>query len=114
LLKLGLQTNEVVAVAAQRQQRNRTFASAVALREFCREQNIEVSSINLVSLGVHARRSGLCFQRALGPDVQVGVIALEDKDYDPARWWAFSHGLKSVAGETLAFAYAWAALDYGD
>ncbi|MBX3744460.1 MAG: YdcF family protein [Verrucomicrobiae bacterium] len=110
---LGLPTNAIVAVEAPPADRNRTYTSALSFRDYCLDHGIELSSINLVSLGTHARRSGLCFQRALGPSIQVGLIAVPNREYDPNRWWAFSEGLKSVAGELVALAYAAARLDYG-
>ncbi len=114
LVKLGMGTNEVAAVPSRVRHRNRTFNSALALREYCRAQGIELTALNLVSQGAHARRSRLCFQRALGADVQVGIIALENREYDPARWWAFSEGLKTALGEPIGFVYAWLSIDYGD
>lgn len=110
---LGLPTNLVVAVEAPPADRNRTYTSAVSFRDHCRLHGIELSAINLVSLGTHARRSGLCFQRALGRSVHVGVIAVPNREYNPERWWAFSEGLKNVAGELVALAYAAIRLDYG-
>ncbi len=114
LVALGLPTNHVVAVTAPLRHRNRTYASAVALREYCASNRIDLDALNLVSLGAHARRSGLCFRRALGPGVRLGTIAIRDEGYEPDRWWAYSSGVKSVGGEILALAYAWIALDYGD
>ncbi len=114
LRSLGLSTNEVTAVSAPATRRNRTYVSAKALRDHCAAQGVRLGSVNLVSLGVHARRSRLCFQQALGKDAQVGVISVENLDYDPGRWWKFSEGVKEVAGETIAFTYAWLTIDHGD
>jgi hypothetical protein len=114
LLSLGAPTNAVTAVPTAEQHRNRTFASAVALREYCDANDIQVEAMNLVSVGPHSRRSRLCFDRAFDGKAKVGVIAIEDDLYDPRRWWAYSAGVKSVGGETLALIYAWLSVDYGD
>ncbi len=114
LRSLGLSSNEVTAVAALPTNRNRTYLSTVALHDYCVGSGISLDSVNLVSLGVHSRRSRLCLQRALGKDAKVGVIAVENLDYDPGRWWGYSEGIKEVGGETLAFAYAWLSIDYGN
>jgi uncharacterized SAM-binding protein YcdF (DUF218 family) len=113
LLRLGLTTNDVVAVPSVEWQRNRTYASALALREHCQRHGIPLTSINLVSVGPHTRRSGLCFRRALGSGVQVGLIAIDTRDYDVARWWKYSQGVKDMVGETFSIAYAWLSVDYG-
>lgn len=113
LLKLGLNTNEVVAVPNREWQRNRTFASALALRDYYRNQGLRPSSINLVSVGAHTRRSGICFRRALGDEIKVGLLAIDTREYDVNRWWKYSQGFKDVVGETLSVAYAWLTVDMG-
>ena len=55
--------------------RDRTYSSAVALRDWFREHNLQVRSLNIVTEGAHARRTRLLFEEALGRDVKVGVIA---------------------------------------
>ncbi|MBL9136435.1 MAG: YdcF family protein [Verrucomicrobiales bacterium] len=113
LLRLGLSTNEVKAVPNNTWQRNRTFAAALALGDHCQRSGIALTAINLVSVGPHTRRSGLCFRRALGRNVEVGLIAIDTQDYDVDRWWKFSQGVKDVVGETFSVAYAWLSVDYG-
>ncbi len=113
LLKLGIPTNQLLVVPSPRLDRNRTFASAIALRQFCDTNHLRLDSINLVSLGAHARRSRICFQAALADHVRVGIIAIENRDYDPVAWWKSSEGVKSVLSELLGLAYAWLAIDYG-
>jgi hypothetical protein len=36
--------------------------------------------INVITVGVHARRSRVLFEKALGPDVEVGVISVVDRE----------------------------------
>ena len=55
---------------------------------------------------VHARRTRLLFQKALGKDVQVGIIAVANVDYPANRWWHYSQGLKDVVSEFAAYLYA--------
>jgi hypothetical protein len=113
LIRMGLSSNVVTAVPSQVKHRNRTFGAAVALRDYCQEHRLRLDSFNLLTEGAHARRSWLCFRRALGGSCQVGIIALVDRDYDPHQWWRFSEGVKTMIGEPLGFLYAWLALDYG-
>lgn len=114
LRRLGLSPNEVTAVSAEPTYRDRTYLSAVALRDYCKNRGLTLDSLNLISLGAHTRRSGLCFRRAFGSQVAVGTIAVENLEYDPGRWWKFSEGVKEVAGEALAVTYAWLHADYGN
>jgi uncharacterized SAM-binding protein YcdF (DUF218 family) len=86
--------------------RDRTFSSAVALRDWLRAHGVFVQSLNLVTEDVHARRSRLLFQKAFGDGVTVGIIAVPNPDYDIRHWWRYSEGVRDVIGETLAYLYA--------
>ena len=86
--------------------RDRTYGSAVALRNWFRDHNTPVSRINLVTEDVHARRTRVLFEKALGKNVAVGIIAVPNPDYDWRRWWWYSEGVKAVGSEALAYVYA--------
>jgi hypothetical protein len=60
----------------------------------------------VVKEDAHARRTRLLFPKALGPDVEVGIIAVQTPDYDPKRWWRYSEGVRDVIGESIAYVYA--------
>jgi uncharacterized SAM-binding protein YcdF (DUF218 family) len=85
--------------------RDRTYGSAVALREWFSEHNMAVQSLNVVTESAHARRTRLLFGKALGKNVRVGVIAVPNPDYDKGRWWWYSEGVKDVGSEALAYLY---------
>jgi uncharacterized SAM-binding protein YcdF (DUF218 family) len=86
--------------------RDRTYSSAVALRNWFRDHGVSVQAINVVTEDVHARRTRLLFQDAFGPKVSVGVIAPQNNEYDPKRWWCYSEGVREILGETIAYVYA--------
>jgi hypothetical protein len=106
MLKFGLTTNEVQAVPAPYVGQDRTYTSAVCLAKWLRQHQVAVSSVHLMTQGVHARRSWLLYRKAFGKGVTVGVTALPDDDYDPVHWWRTSAGVRSVIGESLAYGYA--------
>jgi hypothetical protein len=64
------------------------------------------AEFNLISVGPHARRSRLLFEKAFGREVRVGIIALESQDYDPQHWWRSSMGVRVVTDELIAYSYA--------
>ena len=86
--------------------RDRTYNAAVALRNWFRQHNLAVASVNVVTEDVHARRTQLLFERALGNNVAVGIIAVSNPDYDARRWWHYSEGVKDVVNEAVAYTYA--------
>ena len=102
--KSGLSSN-VVAVPAPKVQRDRTYNSALALRKYLDEHGIPHSRVNLISVGVHSRRSRLLCQKAFGKGTRVGIIALTPMEYNPRRWWQSSQGFRAVMSETFAYAY---------
>lgn len=95
----------IVAVPAPASAQDRTFLSAVMLREWAKRNGAVLEAIDLVSAGVHARRSRRMFQAALGPEVAVGVLATAPVEYDARRWWTGSTGTKTVLGEAIALAW---------
>jgi hypothetical protein len=104
LVKLGLNTNVVLAVPAPSVTQDRTYRSAMALREWCRKRGAPPTRINLMTVGPHARRSRLLFAKVFR-ESKVGVISLPPNDYDPAHWWDSSAGVRTVLSEVFAYAY---------
>jgi len=86
--------------------RDRTYSSAVALKEWFHEHDVDIHSLNIVTEGTHARRTRLLFEEALGPEIKVGVIAVPSPDYDARRWWRYSEGVEEVITEAVAYVYA--------
>jgi hypothetical protein len=106
LIQLGVDTNLVEALPAARVSRDRTYASAVALYAWFQRHHIDATSLNIMTMADHSRRSRLLFRKALGRDYPVGIISIESQDYDPHRWWKSSEGVRTVVGELLAYGYA--------
>lgn len=106
LVRLGCDAKVVHAVPTPMVVKDRTYASAVALKKWMKEHNVSVKAINVYSMGAHSRRSCMLFQTAFGDDVEVGVVASPDRDFDPRRWWTSSSGFRSVTAEAIAYCYA--------
>jgi uncharacterized SAM-binding protein YcdF (DUF218 family) len=102
----GIPDERLVVVPTFESQRDRTYASAVALRDWFRDQKRVVAALNVVTEGPHSRRSRLMFEEAFGPQVAVGIVAIPDPDYESARWWKYSEGVKAVISEAAAYVYA--------
>jgi len=106
LKKWGVPDERLQMVPCRVTDRDRTYGSAVALRNWFRDHNTVVSGIDVITEDVHARRTRLLFQKAFGKDVQVGIIAVANVDYPANRWWHYSQGLKDVVSEFTAYLYA--------
>jgi hypothetical protein len=105
-IALGFDKDKVVAVPAPSVVKHRTAASAIALRDWLATSALKVDSINLYSIGTHARRSWMVFKEVLNPEIKVGIIAAESEDYNSQEWWKSSAGFRTVTGEIIAYIYA--------
>lgn len=106
LVQMGMSKDTVQAVPISYVRKDRTFASAEGLQNWLRQHGGVPKEINLISVGAHARRSRLLYQKAFGTSTQVGIIAVEDRSYDPSHWWRSSQGFRSVIDEMIAYGYA--------
>ncbi len=105
-MKLGVPAAALEAIPAPPVERDRSYASALALRQWLQEHGAVDAKINIAGNGAHSRRTRLVYEKALGPRVHVGISNVEEKSFDPNRWWASSAGFRTVLDETIAYAYA--------
>ena len=81
--------------------KDRTYHSILALQRRLNKEGLNEASIDVVSLGVHARRSWFLFEKIFS-SVNVGVIAISPNEYDVSRWWLSSRGVRNVISESIA------------
>lgn len=105
LRRLGVRQSRIVAVPKESVRRDRTYASAVAVRDWLRRSGLPVKSIDVFSLGPHARTTQWLFRMAIGDKVNVGVVAATPSAYDADRWWRWSSGVHTVIDETVSYLY---------
>jgi hypothetical protein len=89
----GLQISEAPSPITEQ---NRTFNSALMVGEWAERTGLKLAAIDVISRGPHARRSRLLFRQALGPQVDVGILAVRPHGYDPAAWWRNTSGARDV------------------
>ena len=105
--KLGFDMNQVRVVEVEFDiTKDRTYYSALAVGNWLKEHKPSCTSLNLVTLGCHGKRSKYLFQTAVGDSIDVGIISVVSRSYDPKRWWTSSFGFREVTKETLAWIYA--------
>ncbi|HEV2694564.1 MAG TPA: ElyC/SanA/YdcF family protein [Verrucomicrobiae bacterium] len=106
LAKAGVPAELLQMVPSHVAGRDRTYNSALALREWFRTNHLMVASVNVLTESAHARRTRLLFQEAFGKTTEIGIIAVQNPDYDPQHWWRYSEGVREVLGESIAYLYA--------
>jgi hypothetical protein len=100
----GLPESAVVAVPSPASAQDRTFLSAVMVREWTKRNRVDAKSIDIFSEGAHARRSRLLYQEAFGPDVTVGVLAAPSRTAGD-DWWRTAQGAREVLDQAIALAW---------
>jgi hypothetical protein len=108
LRQLGIVEPALAVVPAPGSAQDRTYRSAVSVRQWIASTGRAVTDLDVFSQGPHTRRSRELFRMALGPGVAVGSISAPPSEYALARWWQRSAGVKEVVGESLS--YAWTVL----
>ncbi len=80
LVKAGMSKELVQVVPAHSLGRDRTYNSALALREYFRTNGLAGKNFNVLTEDAHARRTWLLFQEAFGRKAVVGIIAVPDRN----------------------------------
>lgn len=107
LMKMGMDTSKIINISIPETVfRDRTYNTGLLLWDWLQKNKYETKTVNVFTLGCHARRSLLLFEQALGSDYEVGIIAGNDKNYDRKKWWKSSEGFRTVLNEALAYFYA--------
>ena len=96
------------AFPAPETRKDRTYVSAVALRDALAPGGIP-PSFTLASEAPHLRRSAHLFRRAFGGNCEIGTLPLTPTDFDGSDWYRSSAGVRTVLSEALALPYAYLA-----
>lgn len=103
LLYFGIDSSKVKAIGSKRVRINRTLTSALAFRDWLKTTNIAVSGINIVSVGTHARRTWMTYNKILNEKYNIGIISLPDYKNEYSRKYKILKTLR----ETLGVIYYW-------
>ncbi|HUS09183.1 MAG TPA: hypothetical protein VMZ30_01865 [Pyrinomonadaceae bacterium] len=106
LITKGVPESNLATLYPKVAQKDRTYHAALAVKAYLAERQLNFDSLNLITTGPHARRSRLLYKKAFAPDVKIGIIALEEREYDSRHWWRTSAGVREVIGQTVAYLYA--------
>jgi hypothetical protein len=103
LLALGIDSSLVFEISGKKVTLNRTLASALAFREWVRKSEIEIKGINIVTLGTHARRTWMIYNKILKKKYKIGIISLPDYRANHSRIYR----LFKTVRETIGIVYYW-------
>ncbi len=103
----GIEERQVIMIAVEQYQSDRTLESAKAVCAWLDAQHPSGSKADIVSYGPHSRRTFMIYKRTKAPEHNLGIINIPVVQYNPKRWWASSSGTRDVVGELVAFIYSW-------
>jgi hypothetical protein len=104
--KLGTQPMQMVAVNTPYVDIDRTYETAVAVRKWLEIHQPEATSINVLTEGVHARRSWMMYKKAFGPRYSIGIMAIDYPYLEADTWWQSWKGTKLVLTQLGKYLYA--------
>ncbi len=103
---LGFDPDKIQPVKTPKVIRDRTLASAGAVKKWLNKTELDPRAINVYTVDVHSRRTWLLYKKVFEPEITVGIISHPPLDYDPNAWWASSEGFRKVFSEGIAYIYA--------
>jgi hypothetical protein len=113
LLARGVPAASVHAVPAPASAQDRTFLSAVMVREWLAAQGEPVESLDVITDGPHGRRSWILYRLAFGDAARVGIVSVAPTHWDGTRWWRSSEGARAVLSEAIGVAWTLCCFDPG-
>jgi DUF218 domain len=105
LIQSGITPERIIAASMGKIEHERTFNSAVVSWQALQHSGVHPEAINVFSLGPHARRSQLVYQKVYAPDVPVGIIAFVPTWYGGKPWWLSSERRKCLLKETVGYPF---------
>jgi hypothetical protein len=103
LVSAGIDSTKINVITGNRTGINRTLVSAIAVKRWLKSSGYKVKGLNIISLGVHARRTWLTYRRVLGNSYEIGIISLQDLPTSKSRQ---SPAISKVK-ESLSLVYYW-------
>ena len=103
LVSMGIDSSRVIAVPCKRVRINRTLKSALAFRDWLQTSKININGINIITVGMHARRTWMIYNKILNEKYQIGIISIPEPAYDIS---GLGKVLKALR-ETLGIIYYW-------
>jgi hypothetical protein len=78
LIAKGIDSLKIVSVTGKRTWFNRTLTSVLSFRNWIKASGQTVTGINIVSMGMHSRRTWITYKKVMDKSYNIGVISLPD------------------------------------
>jgi hypothetical protein len=98
LLTTDIDSSLVIAIPGKRVNVNRTLISALAVRDWLETSDIDIKGINIVSLGNHAERTFMTYNKILDKKYDIGIISIPDHRASYSRRYKVLRTLREAVG----------------
>jgi hypothetical protein len=103
LIESGVPASRIIVASAGEIEHERTFKSAIAAWRSIQHAGVRPTTINVFTLGPHAMRSRLVYEKVFAPDVPVGVIAFIPPEYHTEPWWQSMSRTRCLIKEIVGY-----------
>lgn len=98
MLTQGLSPEKLIVIPAPESAQERTYLSAVMIRDWLALKGAELTALNIHTSHVHARRTRSLYAQAF-PNIDIGIYAAAPQGFELNTWWKTSEGARSVITE---------------
>jgi len=107
LVNTGIPPGKIITASAPASAQDRTFLSAVFARQAVLQKLASTSHLDIVSTGVHARRTHALYIQAFPDNFDLGIVAIPPERFSLEYWWRTSEGAKTVMSELFGLGWVW-------
>ena len=104
LMSMGIDSAIIKEASSDKPGINRTLTSALAFRDWLFSGDKELSGINIISLGPHARRTWMTYNKILNEKYRIGIISIPEDGNK--QLWDKRKAFKTLR-EILGIIYYW-------
>jgi hypothetical protein len=105
LVRSGIPESQIIVAATRQIERARTFNSAAAAWRALQSRGVHPAAINVLTLGPHARRTCLVYEKVYAPGIMIGIIAFVPSWYHSEPWWRSGTRTKCLLKETVGYPF---------
>lgn len=103
LRAMGIDSALITDIPGKKVRLNRTLSSALAFRSWLNKSNIDIKGINIITLGTHAKRTFMTYNKILDKKYDIGIISVPDYRANHSRRYKVLKTLR----ETVGIIYYW-------
>jgi hypothetical protein len=114
IVSTSFDQNKLIVIPTPASAQDRTYLSAVIVRDWFSANDIDIKTLTVFSSDVHARRTRMLYQQAFGQNTAIGIIAGEPNGFELQYWWRTSEGAKIVLTEAAGLLWTLCCFSSGE